>query len=280
MGHYAVIAYRTLFGFVFMLFVGRVLGQKFDTVSGFVLAVLTAITVLDSRVPFPDGIIALVAWTVLSLAVKFLSLKSSQFNTAIHGKPTVLIDQGKVLEKNLRKANLSLSEMLSMLRQKDAFKLSDVEFGVLENDGTISVLKKSDVQPVTPTAQGLTVPSEQAPNILILDGQVQLKTLEDLGYSQGWLLGEILKQGATDYNDVFVAQVDSSGNVFVDLKNDPAASQKVQAKPLLLASLKKIQADLENFSAQTQNEPAKTTYQHLAHQLQELIGRVQPYLRQ
>jgi hypothetical protein len=192
----------------------------------------------------------------------------------------VLIEQGKVLEDNLKKARVTVNDMMAMLREKNAFKLSEVEFGVLEADGQMSVMKKSESNPVTPVVQGIPVENERAPRVVVIDGKVLNKTLEDLGYSQGWLWGELLKQGMKSINDVVLAQVDAKGNVYVDLKADTLQPSPIKSKPLLLASLKKLEADLELFSMQTENPMAKRDYEACAHSLQALIKQAEPLLRE
>ncbi|CAM3900204.1 DUF1657 domain-containing protein [Alicyclobacillus pomorum] len=89
-----------------------------------------------------------------------------------------------------------------------------------------------------------------------------------------------MKQGASDFRDVFIAQVDSNGNVYVDLYKDVQKEPPIKEKPLLAASLQKIQADLEMFALQTENRQAKETYGEAATHLKSLIAQISPFLKE
>lgn len=104
-----------------------------------------------------------------------------------------------------------------LLREKGTFNISDVEMAVLETNGQLSILLKSDQQPLTPHTSGVSVQMEHEYRVLIMDGKLLRKGLEEHGYTEEWLLSEIKKQGATEIKDVFLAQVDSFGKVYVDL---------------------------------------------------------------
>lgn len=280
MPHGWSIVARAVISFVALVFFARIAGKKFDAFLVPAAAALAAMMAFFTGIPAEDVLAALAVWALLTLLFQWLRVKSYSFRRVVDGTPKVVIDGGQILEKNMQKAKLTVQDMMQMLREKNVFKLSDVEFGVLETDGQLSVMKKTEAQPITPSMQGMTVEGEQAPRIVILDGQVMYKTLADLGLDPGWLYGEILKQGATDYKDVFLAQVDSKGNVYVDLRLDAKQPPKTKARPLVLATLKKCQADLEMYALQTQNPDAKHLYEMTARQVQQLIDQVQPYLHE
>ncbi|MCL6548039.1 MAG: DUF421 domain-containing protein [Alicyclobacillus sp.] len=280
MPQYLDVVLRSVIAFAALVFANRLIGQKFALIAGVAAASLAAMMSLDRSIPALDGVVTLAVWGVLTFVLGYLSMKSYGFRNLVHGRPTVVIDQGQILEQSLKKSRLSINDMMTLLREKNVFKLSDVEFGVLETDGTLSVMKKTDQQPLTAAMQGLPVENEAAPRIVILDGHLMEKTLGDLGYSQGWLLGELRKQGANDYTDVFLAQIDGKGNLYVDLYKDTVKPPQVKSKPLLLATLKKVQADLETFSLQTQNPSAKQAYEDQSKALQQLIQTMEPYLRE
>lgn len=277
--HYLGILFRVLFIFVALLATSRIIGKRFDVLAGYAVGGMAGIFVLQGAIPLSDGIVALLLWGLFILLTNFIAIKSPGFQNAIVGKPTILVEQGTVLEKNMGKSRLSISDMMSMLRQKNAFKLSDVEFAVLETDGQVSVMKKSELEPVSAMLAGLPVESESTPHIVIADGQVIRQTLLETGFTEGWLLGELMKQGAQDYTDVFLAQVDSKGNLYVDLYQDVLKPAEVKAKPLLLSSLKKLAVDLETYALQTENTDAQHMYSQQAKRLQAVVHDLQSYLR-
>ncbi|MFC4025513.1 YetF domain-containing protein [Oceanobacillus longus] len=146
-------------------------------------------------------------------------------------------------------------------------------------NGQLSVMLKTDQQPVTPHTLGIPIEQEHGPTILIMDGQLLEKGLKERGFSKEWLLGEVQKQGAEGFKEVFLAQIDSRGNVYVDLYENKEKRHIVEERPLQGAILKKIQADLESFSLQTDNPEAKKLYAEQAANLQKTIDSIIPYLK-
>lgn len=175
---------------------------------------------------------------------------------------------------------MTFDDLMLSLREKNAFKLSDVELAVLESNGKVSVMKKALYQPLTPKDLGMVLEEEHMPSLVIIDGHLLEKRINYLGYSKEWLLGEIIKKGAKDFKNVFLGQIDSKGNVYVDLYNDQIKVEQVQQKPLLAAQLRKVQADLENFAIQTNDENAKKIFYDQSMELQEIINKTNPFLKE
>jgi len=280
--HEVIIQSFTAFIVLFLL--ARILGKRqiaqlnfFDYIAGITVGNVAAAWSLDD-VSSLHAIMVLVIWTALSLFLAFIQRKSYRIRLWLDGKEIILIADGKIMEKNLRKAKLEVEELMEMLRQKDAFKLSDIETAVFENNGQLSVMKKTSKNPVTPTDLNLTVVPEQAPRVVIVDGHLMPTSLRLTGYSKEWLVEELRKQGANDASDVFLGQIDSNGNVYVDLYADTMHVASVPDKPMVAAKLKKLQADLESFALETKNQGAKANYERMSEQLKELIRDAHPFL--
>jgi uncharacterized membrane protein YcaP (DUF421 family) len=279
------VIFQSIAAFFFLFILARILGKRqiaqltfFDYIAGITIGNVAASWSLD-EVKTVHAILSLVIWTLLSIIMAFIQKKSYLSRVLLDGRPTVIIQNGEILEKNLSKEHLSSEELMLLLRQKDIFKVSDVEYAVFENNGKLSVMKKSELQPITLKDSNIPVIAEHESRVLIIDGNIMDKSLADLGYSKGWLLGEVMKQGASKLEDVFFAQVDSNGNLYVDLYYDSAKVSKVKMKPLLAASLKKMQADLEKFALETENTPAKKSYEEMASKLKSMIDEAVPFLK-
>lgn len=106
-----------------------------------------------------------------------------------------------------------------MLRSKDVFNLEDVEFAVLEQNGKLSVMLKSQKQPLTP--QDMNIPTQYMglPANLIEDGCLNMEALKSVKLSKAWLEYQLRKKNITDIKDVFLAQLDTRGNLFIDMKD-------------------------------------------------------------
>lgn len=281
-----LILIRSIVAFLLLLLMARIMGKKqisqltfFDYCVGITIGSIAATMSVDQNVKAANGMLALLVWGLFPIILAYVSLKSIRFTKIIDGSPTILIQNGKILEKNLKKNLVTADELMLLLREKDIFKVSDVEMAVLETNGQLSVMLKTDQQPVTPQSLGIPIEQEHGPTILIMDGQLLKKGLKERGYSKEWLLSEVEKQGAKDLKEVFLAQVDSLGNLYVDLYEDAEKSHQVKERPLLGATLKKIQADLESFSLQTDNPEAKKLYAEQAANLQKTIDSILPYLK-
>ncbi|RBP90754.1 uncharacterized protein DUF1657, partial [Cytobacillus firmus] len=194
------------------------------------------------------------------------------------GKGTIFIKDGKVMEDNLKKERYTTDELLELLRKKDVFQVADVEFAVLEPTGDLNVLLKKENRPITAKDLGLITPSEKEPQTVIMDGEVLDEPLSTAGRNRRWLETELDKQNVSIEN-VFLAQVDSYGQLTVDLFDDKIKVPTPQEKPLLLATIKKCQADLEIFCLSTDSEEAKQMYSKNSEKLQKVIDKLTPMLK-
>ena len=138
------------------------------------------------------------------------------------GTPSILIQNGKIVEKNLKKVKFNVNDLLEELRVKDVFNIMDVEFAILETNGKLSVLKKAAMQPVTPTDMNLTTMNSSLFANVIMDGKLMRQNMEQLGIDEATLKKELTKNNINAVKDVLLACYDSNGVLFVDKKNaDP-----------------------------------------------------------
>lgn len=283
----AHILWRSLLSFVALLIVTRVIGKKqisqltfFDYVVGITIGNIAGSMSIDlDSIPVRNSLTSMVVWGFLPMLVAWIGLKSYWFRRVVDGTPTVVVQNGEILNKNLKHERMTTDELMHLLREKNAFRLADVEFAVMETDGKLSVLKKTDSQPITPKTEGMTVENEPEPRIVVMDGVLMNTTLNSLGLTPEWLLGELQKQGAKQYSDVFLAQVDGKGEVYVDLYEDSAHIPATKARALTAATLKKAQADLEMFALQTNVPHAKQIYSEQSKRVSEILQEMEPYLR-
>ena len=168
--------------------------------------------------------------------------------------------------------------MLELLRKKDVYQVADVEFAVLEATGDLSVMLKKENQPLTAKDLNLSVPSIKEPQTVIMDGVIMDEPLATIGRSRAWLHTELDKLGVTVEN-VFLGQINSFGELTVDLFDDKLQVASPQERPLILSTLKKCQADLELFALGTESKEVKQMYRLNSEKLQEAIDKVTPILR-
>lgn len=286
MPEYVLILIRSIWAFLLLLVMTRMMGKKqlsqltfFDYCVGITIGSIAATLSVDQNVKIFNGLISLTIWGLFPILLAFIGLKSRAFLHFTDGKPAILIKEGKVLEESMKKNQLTIDELMMLLREKSIFKVSDVEMAILETNGELSVMKKTVESPITPRLLGMAVKQEHAPTLLIVDGNILENNLSTLGYSEEWLVNEIQKQGASTIEDVFIGQIDSKGELFVDLYNDKAKQNLPKQKPLLAENLKKLQTDLSSFSLQTNDQQAKQMYTQQLENIHKLIHSILPYLK-
>ncbi len=147
-------------------------------------------------------------------------LKNPKFGRIIQGEPIVLIKNGKILEDTMRKVRINLDDLLMGLRRNKLPNLSDVEFAILEPNGKISVIPKSQARPVRPQDLKIDTQYEGLPVMVIEDGNILEDNLEENNLDSKWLEKELKRQGIHDVNEVFAATLDTQGRLFVSKKLD------------------------------------------------------------
>lgn len=279
-----LIVFRSILFLLILLIATKMLGKKqiselsfFEYVSGITIGSIAGevITGLESNIY--HGILAILIFGLVTLLVDVFSLKSKSFRDIVEGRGTVVIRDGKVLEKNLKKEKYTIDELSALLRQKDIFKVADVEFAVLEPRGTLSALLKKENRPLTPKDLQIKTANEKEPQTVIMDGCILDEGLRSSGKGREWLELELEKLGVT-LDNVFIGQVDTYGELTVDIYDDKIQVPSPTQRPLLMAMLKKTQADLEIFSLQTEDKQVKAMYKKNAELVQDIMNKLEPYL--
>lgn len=152
-----------------------------------------------------------------SLLLSKLSLMAFFYN--IDSRPTILIAAGKIIEKELKKSKINLPLLLSELRLKGYQNVSDVKYAIIEPSGQLSVIPQSQTSPVTPKIMGIPSAPVNLSFPLIIDGEVDDKNLEFLNRDRDWLKEQLKAFQVGNFSEVFLAQYDSSGELYVNVKN-------------------------------------------------------------
>ncbi|HHY99397.1 MAG TPA: DUF421 domain-containing protein [Firmicutes bacterium] len=211
--------------YLFVLLIIRLMGKRevgqlspFDLVVAIMIADLAALPLEERHIKISEAVIPIIVLTVLEVGMAYTSLKSSRARNIIVGEPTVVIENGRILEGNLKKLRYNLNDLLAQLREKDVHNIADVEYAILETSGKLSVLKKSQKRPVTPEDLKIPTSYEGVPFPLIVDGEINYENLNRLNLTIKWLQDELHKHGCDSPRDVLYASMDSQGNLYVSLK--------------------------------------------------------------
>lgn len=218
---------KTILAFTGILIFARILGKEqmsqltiYDYITGITFGDLAATIALDETAKVGQHFYILAFFAFLAFALGYIAERNRPLRKLIEGEPAVVIHNGKILEDNMRRMNYSMDNLLTQLRGKDIFDIADVEFAIIENNGAMSVLKKSQVRPVTPQDLELETEYEGVPTELIVDGQVIYQNLGQLNLDEQWLITELQKRGINSVQDIIYASLDASGQLYIDQRQD------------------------------------------------------------
>ena len=190
-----ILAYvRAFLLYLILLGAVRLLGKRqigqlepSEFVVAMLLADLAAIPMQDTSLPLLSGLVPIATVVGLELTLSFLIMKSVSLRKLLCGKPVILIDNGTVLQENLRRTRVTLDELMGRLRQKDVLDIASVKYAILETDGNLSVFPHQDQKPASAADAGIPVKNQSLPITLIEDGHLFREDLSRAGKDMIWL---------------------------------------------------------------------------------------------
>ncbi len=213
---------RTVFIYIIIFTLLRLMGKRevaqlstFDLVVAIMMAEVSVITIEDDEMPFYLGVVPLVTLFMLQIIASRISIKNKKFRAVVEGKPTILIDKGRIDENALKSVRININDLISQLRRKDVHNLKEVDYAILEPSGDLSVIKKVDKRTVNKEDLNIKLSYDGLPIPIIMDGEVEYEHLDKLNLSEKWLYGELEKKGLKSPGEVFYASLDSQGHLYV-----------------------------------------------------------------
>lgn len=186
-----------------------------ELVLALLISDLASVPMQDFGIPLFNGVLPILVLLSLSMIISVLNLKSIRFRTFICGKPTIIIQEGRILQQEMRKTRLTLDELMEDLRQQSVADLSTVQFAILETNGQLSVLLKPEYQPLTPkTAQNKKLDDTGLPVVVISDGHLLEENLTMLGLDRCWLERKLLENNLPSVRAVFLMTVDKQHKLY------------------------------------------------------------------
>lgn len=226
------LAGRTFYFYVLLLAVMRIMGKReigtlspWDLVLTIMLAELAALPIENTRIGLLQGAVPILTLLATQVVVSWLSLKSTTVRNVIAGTPSIVIKDGRIVESELRRLRYGIDDLMEQLRQKDVPNIHDVEVAILETNGSLSVIPKSQKRPVCPADLGISTSYEGLPIPLINDGRIDYRALTAAKLDLTWLKQELERRGIHDPKEVLYACLDSQGNLFVQEREKPGAQK-------------------------------------------------------
>ena len=217
---------RTFTAFIILWIFVHILGKRtiFQKTYHLFIATITMGTIAGNltfnyKIKFIYFILSFVIMGSVIFTLNILSVKSQRFRERIAGKPVTLIQEGKILEVSLQKTGFSIDMLKQALRAKDIFNMDEVDWALLEVNGSLSVLKKAEYQNITRKDVNLNPPSYKVPVELIMDGAILSDNLSNSTYNEEWLNKELKKRN-TQVSEIAYAVVGTKGNLYIDLYQD------------------------------------------------------------
>lgn len=216
---------RTTVAYLLLLTVARLMGRKalsqmtfFDFAVIITLGSVTANLAMGQDNTPISAATALLTLGGLAILTGFLHIKSVWVRKLTNSEPVTAIENGKIKDQNLKKLRFTLNELTSLLREKNIFDYSDVEYAIIENDGQLSVLPKSQKSSLTPSDMNIPTSYKGLTRDLIMDGKILLENLQAANLDEKWLIDQLLTQGILNVKQVFYAGLDSSGGLYFSVK--------------------------------------------------------------
>ena len=211
---------RTSILYVLLIISVRLMGKRqvgqmepAEFVVTMLVANLAAIPMQEEGVPLFTGLVPIFTVLGLELILSALSLKSMLLRRALCGKPVILVENGKILQANLKRTRITVDELAGHLRLNEVLDISAVQYAILETNGSLSVFLKAGEAPATAKEAGIEAKKQSLPVSIIEDGKLMKKNLALLQKDEKWVR-KLLKSKKTTQSDTFLLTVDGLGNIF------------------------------------------------------------------
>jgi uncharacterized membrane protein YcaP (DUF421 family) len=225
--------WHTLISFIYLLFLTRIMGRKqiaqltfFDYVTGISIGSIAALVAVDQTIGLDALIASLSVWTLCMMLMNYLTKSSVPARKIIDSHPVIVLHDGKILEEQLGRLHYNVDDLLMQLRIRNVFDPSEVELGIMEPNGELSIKKRPQFSTVTNQDLNIIKPEPLASKFtgrqLIVDGAIVNDELAALGVSRQWLVDQLKLQGVTDISAILVACIKPDGTLYLDKKTDNA----------------------------------------------------------
>nr|WP_272507296.1 DUF421 domain-containing protein [Clostridium aestuarii] len=192
--------------------------EPFELVIAIMISDLASLPMQNLSTPLIYGIISIFTLLAFQTFITIFELKSITFRKIISGTPNILIQNGKIDIKELRNQRLTFNDLMEELRIKGFYNISDIAYAVLETNGELSIMPKSEMNSVTKKDLNIQTQNEKLPIALILDGKINHDNLQIINKNVNWLNNKLKANNIYDTNTVFIAMLDSQNKFFFQLK--------------------------------------------------------------
>ena len=224
-----VVLIRTIVLYLLIVVGIRLLGkhqigqlEPSELVLTLIIADLASVPMQDNGIPLLSGLIPIVVLLAMSTILSVLCTKSLRFRALLCGKPSIVVQDGGVLQAELERSHLTIDELLEELRIQGYTDIRTIKFALLETNGQLSVLPYAAEKPATAAQMGIAAQEAGLPVVLVSDGRLLEHNLKGLGYEDVWLEKQLATHGLSSHRQAFLLTVDETGTTYCVPKKEAA----------------------------------------------------------
>jgi uncharacterized membrane protein YcaP (DUF421 family) len=222
-----ILLIRTAILYLLVVFTLRIMGkrqigqlQPYELVIAIMISDLASMPMQDTRIPLLHGIIPIITLLILQVIISLLELKSDKFRNIMDGKPNIVIKNGKFQIPVLRSQIYSVNDIMEELRIKGYFNINEIEYAILETNGELSIIPKSELEPATKKDLKLKPSKPVLPALLISDGRIIKENLKILNKDENWFYEQLRKNNISSVDNIFLAYLSTDNKLIYQYKCD------------------------------------------------------------
>lgn len=211
-----IVLIRSLILYIVVMFSVRLMGkrqlgelQPAELVVTILISNIATLSLEDIEIPLLHGILPILALVCYDVLASWISLKSVRFRRWVSGSPKIIIRNGVVDQEMLKNLRFSVDDLMTALRMSGIFYLEEVQFAIVETNGSVSIYQKSAYQPSEKQDLQAVQPNVDPPQMIVADGELREKSLSAIGQDRQWL-DNILHQEKIKIKDIFILTADKS----------------------------------------------------------------------
>ena len=215
------VVFRSFISLITLFLVTKSLGKKqvsqlslFDYVIGISIGNFAAEATINTESQYMNGIASVVVFGLVAYLISYGTMKSMKMRRFFMGVPTILIQDGKLIKKNLKKVKFDLNDLLEECRSNNYFDISQIKYAIMEANGKLSILPKDENRNVTLKDMQLKPEKEGLCANVIIDGNIMYNNLKVVHKTKEWLLKELKVKGK-NLDDVLLATIDINGKLLI-----------------------------------------------------------------
>jgi len=223
----AILILRTFIIYIALLVSLRIMGKRqmgelevSELIVAVLIADIAAMPLQDIGIPLINAIIPLIVLLCCEILITGAAAQSVRLRLFFYGRPSILIDNGVINQKEMHRNRFTIDELYEELRQQNITDISKVERAVLETSGILNVILYPKEQPPTCKQLGIQCPEESISIILINEGHIMHDNLKKIGKDAVWLSKFLKKRHIQSYNDVYLLSLDKTGKVYLELREN------------------------------------------------------------